>query len=105
MDFIPHKNYIIYLYNAWDWLDGHSLTKKQLGITSIKLSGTDRAGILSDVSGCISENGGNIKGIDLKTEKGKFTLLVVVNNLSFEKENTVREKVAEDERFGYWKIV
>lgn len=87
------------------WLDEHNLTKENLGITSIKLSGNDKAGILSDVSSCISENGGNIKGIELKTSNGKFTLLVVVNGLTSENEALVENKVAIDDRFENWKVV
>jgi (p)ppGpp synthase/HD superfamily hydrolase len=87
------------------WLDGHSLTKEKLGITSIKLNGSDRSGILSDVTKWISDNGGNINGIDVKTENGKFSVLVVVDSLSQEGEQSIRDEVAEDERFENWKVV
>lgn len=88
-----------------EWLDGHHLTKEKLGITSIKLGGNDRAGILSDVSKWISDNGGNINGIDLKTENGQFSVLVVVSALNLEGEQALRDKVAEDERFESRRVV
>lgn len=82
-----------------------NLTKEKLGITTIRVSGKDRKRILSDVSKWISDNDGNINGIDLKTENGEFSVLVVVNGLSLEGEQAFRDKVAEDERFESWKVV
>lgn len=87
------------------WLDEHDVTKERLGTTSVKLVGKDRAGILSDISSCISENGGNIQGIDLKTDNSRFILLIVVNGLTAKNESTVENRVANDERFETWKVV
>lgn len=87
------------------WLDNLNQTKQYLGITSIKLTGTDKAGILSDITKWISENGGNIKGIDLKTENGSFTLLMVADSLNIDAEQALRDNFESDNRFSSWKVV
>jgi len=87
------------------WLNAHEISKQKLGITTIKLTGSDRIGILSDLTKWISEKGGNIKNISLKTINGKFLIIIVVDSLSKTGEDVLRNKFSYDRRFESWKVV
>lgn len=87
------------------WLDEHEVTKDKLGLTTIRLGGPDRAGILSGLSKWIFDEGGNIKAIEQKTENNNFSVFLVITNLNLAGEDTIRAKIAEDPTFETWKVV
>lgn len=79
-----------------DWAD---IRKDSLRLTTIRLIGEDRPGILFDVVGIINRLKRNIFLIDQKNTGGHFDLRILVNELTPDEERLVREVLSKDPRF------
>lgn len=80
-------------------LDQAGITKKELGVTTIKLTGTDGEGILNMVDTWITEKNKNIYQIAHKRKGGQYELRIVVADLTRRQENELRRLLKRDGRF------
>jgi len=89
------------------------ITKNNLQLTSIKLSGPDHPKILVDIIQQISDMGANIVNVFQELNGDNFNLRIVVKGLtpkegdeeSNSKENILREKFKNDSRFTVSRVV
>jgi len=81
-------------------LDSAHITKKELGLSTLRLVGNDRSGILIDVVKIISDMGTNIVHIDQKNTGDIFNLRIIVKGLTLEQENILRDDLKNDSRFS-----
>lgn len=88
------------------WLDEQGITKEMLGLTTIKIGGKDRLGILTEVSPWISEEcHGNIEFLESRSSGGEFEILFVVSGIAGRDENKLRKRFEADARFDTWVVV
>lgn len=80
-------------------LDRVNITKEELKITSIKLIGLDKPGILANVIDRISEMNKNIVRLEQKNKEGNFNIRILVENMTPEEENKLRMYLKNDTRF------
>jgi (p)ppGpp synthase/HD superfamily hydrolase len=80
-------------------LDAAQITKKDLGLTTLRLIGNDRPGILIDVVKKINEMGTNIVHINQNNTEDIFHLRIIVKGLTLDQENILRENLETDSRF------
>ncbi len=80
-------------------LDRARITKKDLGLTTLRLIGNDRPGILIDVVKKINEMGTNIVHINQNNTEDIFHLRIIVKGLTVDQENILRENLEADSRF------
>lgn len=81
-------------------LDSAHITKKELGLSTLRLVGNDHPGILIDVVKIISDMGTNIVHIDQKNGEGVFNLRIIVSGLSRQQESSLRDSLECDSRFS-----
>ena len=82
-------------------LDEAGILKEKLHLTTIRLRGQDHQGILVDIVNLISETKKNITNIsNKKDKKGIFDLRILVEYLSKEEEDKIREFLESDTRFS-----
>jgi len=81
-------------------LDRAHITKNELNLSTLRLVGNDRPGILIDVVRIINEMGTNIVHIDQKNTGGIFNLRIIVKGLSSGQENVLRDGLKDDSRFS-----
>jgi len=83
-------------------LDLIGIAKENLGLTSIRIEGSDEPGILEMVGAFVKQIGGNVGAIDLgrnmKDGKKIFFLRLVVENLNSESEKLFDKLLHEDPR-------
>ena len=85
-----------------DRLDKEGVTKSNLGLSTIRVGGKNKPGIISNLSSLINNNGGDIYKIHqppIEKSDDTYTLRIVVEGLSEEQENHLRETLTKDERF------
>jgi len=80
-------------------LDRARITKKDLGLSTLRLEGKDRPGILIDVVKKINEMGTNIVHINQNNMEDIFHLRIIVKGLTVDQENILRENLETDSRF------
>lgn len=80
-------------------LDKAHITKTELGVSTIRLTGNDQPGILIDIAKIINKTGANITHIDQVNINDIFNLRIIVKGLSSVQENTLRESLKNDSRF------
>jgi len=80
-------------------LDRAKITKKDLGLSTLRLAGNDRPGILIDVVKKINEMGTNIVHINQNNTEDIFHLRIIVKGLTVDQENILRENLEADARF------
>jgi len=80
-------------------LDKAHITKAELKLSTLRLVGNDRPGILIDVVKIINEMGTNIVHIDQKNTDDIFHLRIIVKGLTSEQEVKLRESLGIDSRF------
>ena len=90
---------------VYDWLKDHNPHNNHSKISSIRISGKDRPGILSDVASEVTTLGGNISKISQNNESEIFHLRFVIENLDKEAKTTLAAKLSKDKRFTEFKIV
>lgn len=86
-------------------LDLAGITKENLKITSIRLKGPDKPGILIDVIQKISIMNKNIAHIEQQNKDQKFNVRILVENMSPDEENSLRQYLSEDKRFNEGLVV
>lgn len=86
-------------------LDLAGITKENLRITSIRISGPDQPKILVDVVKKISEMDKNIVHIEQKNSKGKFNIRILAENMSQDEEQSLRQYLINDSRFNEGLVV
>jgi len=73
-------------------LDQLGINKKSIGLTTIKIIGKDKRGVLKNLSAIIADFGGNIYGIRYgKKEKNNYLLRIIIEGLNLEKEESIRK--------------
>ncbi len=84
-------------------LDEKGITKENLGLTTILVSGKNEVGILKDLASLITNAGGDIYHFSqqqpLTSPRDQFEIRTVVKGLIKEKEDYIRKKLEEDRRF------
>ncbi len=80
-------------------LDQAGITKRELGVTTIKLAGTDGEGILNMVDTWITKKNKNIHQIAHKRKGSQYELRIVVADLTRRQENELRRLLKRDGRF------
>jgi len=80
-------------------LDRAHITKEELKLSTLRLVGNDRPGILIDVARTINEMDTNIVHIDQKNTDGVFHLRIIVKGLTLDQEVKLRESLEIDPRF------
>ncbi len=86
-------------------LDRAHITKSELNLSTIRLVGNDRHGILIDVVKIISGMDTNIVQINQKNTDNIFNLRIIVQGLSPEQEKTLRDDLKKDFRFSSTTVV
>jgi GTP pyrophosphokinase len=86
-------------------LDSLGITKEGLGLSTIRATGLDKPGILNDLSREISLLGRNIINTEMKKNKDKFNIRLVVKGMTSEEEKILREFIENDYRFDTCTVV
>ncbi|MBF0206761.1 MAG: HD domain-containing protein [Oligoflexia bacterium] len=86
-------------------LDRSRITKNDLGLTTIKLTGKDHPGILIDVAKMVSRTGSNITHIEEKNQNDTFILRIIIKGLRTDQEKMLRKKLGKDIRFDETVVV
>ena len=90
-------------------LDRFKITKENLGFTTLRITGKNRPGVLSDVSKIIKEKGGNIHSINQTKNVVKksdiFILRILIKGLSKESEIELKKILSKDKRLKKVEIV
>lgn len=86
-------------------LDLAGITKEKLGITSIRLMGSDQPKMLVDVIKKISGMDKNIIHIEQKNKGGKFNIRILTENMNKEEEEKLRQYLNADSRFNEGLVV
>lgn len=86
-------------------LDKEGITKEALGLTTIRVQGRDKPGILSDLSNTIYQRGGNIENIDYKKDGDDYSLRLVIKGFDSGKENDMANILEKDQRFENYLVV
>lgn len=79
-------------------LDHAGLTKEKLGITTVNIEGVDKAGLLNYYSSKIGDFGGNIRWIQGGSGDGNFIIHFVIEGLSLENEEKLKEFLSNDDQ-------
>ena len=70
------------------------IKKELVGLTTIKITGEDKKGVLKNLSTMITDLGGNIQGIRYgKKEKDNYLLRIVVEDLDLDKEKSIKKSL------------
>ena len=84
-------------------LNSADITKKSLGLTTVRVSGSNQPGVLQYISNLLSDKGGDIYQIHqpnpITQPKDVYSLRVVAKGLSEKTENEIRKLLSEDKRF------
>ena len=86
-------------------LDLAGITKENLKITSIRITGQDKPKVLVDVVKEISKMNKNIVHIEQKNKDGKFNIRILTENMSKDEEETLRQYLGNDSRFSEGLVV
>jgi len=81
-------------------LDLAGITKENLKITSIMLTGIDQPKVLVDVIKKISEKNKNIVHIEQKNESDQFCIRILVENMRKKEEEELSSYLDRDTRFS-----
>lgn len=81
------------------------ITKENLKITTIRLSGGDKPRVLIDVVRKISDMNKNIVHIEQKNVKGQFNIRILVQDMNLDDENELKSFLTEDSRFSEGLVV
>ncbi len=88
------------------WCNRKGITKENLGISTLQISGRDQKGILSEITALIVSNNGNITNFNLSSpSKDTFQMRIVVENLGLEGEVLLRKYLTESEKYEKFEVV
>ncbi len=80
-------------------LDSAGITKKDLKVTSVRVTGLDKPKILLDIIKEISQFNKNIILVEQKKPKGEFIIRILVEDLGKDGEKALKKYLKDDQRF------
>lgn len=81
------------------------ITKDKLEITSVRLIGPDQPKVLTNVIQKISDMNKNIVRIEQKNKNGQFNIRLLIQNMTSEEEEHLKEYLSHDSRFTHSLVV
>lgn len=89
-----------------NWLNDEGIRKDTLGITTVRITGYNKSGILSEISTKITENKGNILNLNFKSlEENSYSLRLVVENLGSDGEIALKKYLSESDKYTKHEVV
>ena len=81
------------------------ITKDKFHISTIRVRGADKPGLLYDITGLIKKTGRNIEMVNMQKRGEGMDLRLLVKNLSPEEEESLRLALQSDDRFSECLVV